>query len=658
MTERLQSQNPKRLSRQFLAIGFAVFFTLLPFSALLQASSPDYQLVRLRFKSQAQLQMWVDNGLDVWEVDGNTALVSLAGEQRSVLKAEDLELEFVPHLASASFPACYRTYDDMLSFFQARETRYPQLFQVFDIGDSWAKQNGQANRDLYVVRVTSPQGPAAKPRLFVVAEHHAREIITPEVAMEFIDDLLENYGQDATVTWLLDHREIWVVPMANPDGHAHAAQMESWRKNTRLTDACTGGSPPNSYGVDLNRNYGYQWGQEVGSSPNPCFLTYRGEAPFSEPETQAVRDLVLDKEFDILVSLHSYGSLVLYPWAFTSRPAPDAANLRALAGRMAAPAGYTALQATGIGYISSGDTTDWSYGEVGIPSFTIEVGGGSFWPSCNIKGQLYEEVRPALIYAAMAADGPYQVAGGPEALQLAIDVGESQVVVRARISDQWTGNDSIESAELFVEAVGTPGTGIALLPTDGECNGQYEWMATSLPDAVLARYAGSRVPLFVVAQDVTGRRGVPSVAWLDLRGYAAPQARSVKLWSVGGAKPVFEIDGGYVYQGPEDTGNILLTVRDGRVYRGAGTLGEVLYTLGAGQVRAGEAGPVAYTMHDNAIYQGQSATGRPIYLIETTRLVETTTSGNVVIWTANVDLADAEDENIALILPILADKRY
>ncbi|MFQ5340705.1 MAG: M14 family metallopeptidase [Anaerolineae bacterium] len=658
MTERLQSQKPKRLSRQFVVIGFAVIFMLLQFSVLLHASSPDYQLVRLRFKNQSQLQTWVDNGLDVWEVDGNTALVSLAKEQRSVLRAESLDLEFVAGLANASFPACYRTYDDMLSFFQARAVRYPQLFQLFDVGDSWEKQSGRANRDVYVVRVSSPRGPAVKPKLFVVAEHHAREIITPEVAMNFVDDLLENYGQDATITWLLDHREVWVMPMANPDGHAHAAQMESWRKNTRRTDACAGGSPPNSYGVDLNRNYGYQWGEEAGSSPNPCFLTYRGESPFSEPETQAVRDLVRDKDFDILVSLHSYGGLVLYPWAFTSHPAPDAADLSALAGRMASPAGYTAIQATGIGYISSGDTTDWSYGELGIPSFTIEVGGGSFWPACNVKGQLYEEVRPALIYAAMAADRPYQVAGGPEALQVAIDVGESQVVARAKVSDQWTGDDAIESAELFVEAVGTPGTGIVLSPSDGECNGQYEWMAASLPDAVLARYAGRRVPLFIVAQDVTGRRGVPAVVWLDLRDYAAPQAYSVKLWPAGGAKPAFEIDDGYVYQGTEDAGHILLTVRDGRVYRGAGTLGEVLYTLSAGQVRAGEAGPVVYTVRGSEIYQGQGVTGTPIYLIENKRLVEVGTSGDIVVWTANVDLVNQEDENIALILPILADKLY
>ncbi|MFQ5594823.1 MAG: M14 family metallopeptidase [Anaerolineae bacterium] len=605
-----------------------------------------------------QLQTWVDSGLDVWEVNGTIALVSLAREQRSALKAAGMELEWIPEPASASFPTCYRTYDDMLDFFDERATRYPALFRLYDVGDSWEKQSGLADRNLYVVRITSPQGPAEKPRFLLIAEHHAREIITPEVAMDFIDDLLENYGQDPTITWLLDHHEVWVMPMANPDGHAHAAQMESWRKNARLTDTCAGGAPPNSYGVDLNRNYGYQWGQDVGSSPNPCFLTYRGEEPFSEPETQAVQDLVLEKGFDILVSLHSYGSLVLYPWAHTSQPAPDAADLSALATRMAAPAGYTAVQSTGIGYMSSGDTTDWSYGELGIPSFTIEVGGGSFWPSCNIKGQLYEDVRPALMYAAMAASRPYQVAGGPEALQVAVDVSEPQITVRARISDQWTGGDSIESAELFVETVGLPGTGIALLPSDGECNAENEWMVAHLDDSVFMRYAGRRVPLFVVAQDVTGKRGVPAVTWLDLHDYVPPQAQSVELWTVGAENPSFEIDSGYVYQGPKEAGHIILTVREGRVYRGAGAFGEVLYTLGAGQVRAGEAGPVAYSARGNEIYQGQGVTGTPIYLIENNRLVEVGMAGDSVVWNANVDLVNQEDENIALILPILADKLY
>ncbi|MFQ5341803.1 MAG: M14 family metallopeptidase [Anaerolineae bacterium] len=650
-----------KLLRQLWGAGFVLLLATLLSPASLHAAAPDDQLVRLHFKDQSQLQTWIDSGLDVWQVDGNTALVAVARNQWRVLEAEGIAPTPVTELAWVSFPAGYRTYDDMATFFHERQARYPSLFQLVDVGDSWEKQTGLANRDLYVVRLTSPQRPENKPKLFLVAEHHAREIMTPEIAMDFIDELLEGYGQDPTATWLLDHREVWVMPMANPDGHARAAQMENWRKNANRTDACNQGAPPNSYGVDLSRNYDYEWGLPTGSSTEPCNLTYRGQAPFSEPEIQAVRDLVREQRFDILVSLHSYGDLILYPWAYTWHPAPDAASLSALANRMAAGSGYTAMPATGIGYLTSGDEIDWSYGELGIPSFTIEIGGmedGFFWPPYDLKDQLYQELRPALIYAALAADRPYQVAGGPEARRIAIDVDQPQITVRALISDRWSGGDRIASAELFLETLGTPGTGVPLSPVDGRYNYQSEWAIASLDDSAFLRYAGRRVPLIVVAEDDSGKRGVPTVAWLDLREYVVPESQEVKLWTPGAAEPTFVVRNGYVYQGPADAGNILMTVRDGRVYRGAGTLGEVLYTLGDGQVRAGESGPIIYSERAHQIYQGRPDTGVPLYRADNDRLLESGTSENAVVLTANVNLTSQGMETVCLLLPVLTDHRY
>lgn len=663
LKERTQCHQTRWLLRQFLMAGFVLLFALIQAPTSVRAVSPDYQLVRLRFKDQTQLQNWIDGGLDVWHVDGTTALVSVAKRQMLTLEAEGFDVQSVSGPASPSFPACYRTYDDMLTFFHEREASYPELFQLSDVGGSWEKQNGLANRHLYVGRVTSPQGPEKKPKLFLVAEHHAREIVTPEVAMNFIDDLLKNYGQDPTVTWLLDHREVWVMPMANPDGHVRAEQLENWRKNTRTTDTCDRGVlPPNSYGVDLNRNYGYEWGLPNGSSSEPCNRTYRGSGPFSEPETMEIQHFVEQNHFALLVSLHSWGDVVLFPWAYTYHPTADSDSLYRIADRMAEAVDYTAAQsALGVHYLSSGDLTDWAYGDLGIPSFTIEIGGledGGFWPDCSTKDQLYQELRPALVYAALAADHPYDVAGGPEARQIVVDVNEPTITVRTRVSDQWTGGDAIQGAEVFLEAVGEPGTGIALLPADGDCNSSSEWLMANLDPGVYMRYAGRRVPLIVVAQDVTGKRGVPTVTWLDLRGYPVPGSVGVRLWAVGAQDPTFEIKGGYVYQGPAEAGHILMTVRQNRVYRGAGTLGEVLYTLGPGQVRAGEAGPVIYTVQGNDIYAGPLDRGVLIYRVEDDRLLEGGSVGDDVVLTANVDLAGAEVENATLLLPILADRRY
>lgn len=656
MRQQTRGHERERVLHQALVVGLVMLFLILATSSPLQTASPEYQLVRLEFKHRSQLQKWVNSGLDVWHVEDQTALVAVSANQLLALESKGLAPQFVPRPAVASFPACYRTYDEMLDLVNVWKSQYPDLFHWHDVGDTWEKKQGQADHDLYVARLTSLRGPDDKPKLFIVAEHHARELITPETALYFIDDLLRNYGDDATITWLLDSREIWVMPMANPDGYTKAAQAENWRKNTHETDTCLRGAPPNSYGVDLNRNYGHEWGNDDGSSNDPCNLTYRGDAPFSEPETRALRDLIQAENFDLLISLHSWGDEVLFPWAYTWRPAPDAERLNALATRMVALNGYTAKQASGTGYLASGDTADWSYGELGIPSFTFEIGGmedGFFWPPCDIKEQLYQEVRPALIYAALAADRPYQVAGGPEAHQLQLNVADS-ISIRAQVSDVWTGRDMIESAELFLGALADPGDGIALMPGDGECNYPSEWMAAELESSDYARFLGRRIPIFVVAKDSTGQRGVPAVAWLDLRDRGILNSQSIQLWMPGSDDPRFEIKGSYVYRGAD----VLMTLSDGRVYRGRGTTGALLYTVDGNRLRAGQNGPVLYSTRDDSIYEGTPEDGVLLYRVERDQVLYAVSLEDEVVLSANVDLAIDDMKLVRLLVATLIDGRY
>lgn len=648
--------------RRLSVPGVVLLSTLFLLTTSLHASSPDYQLVRRHFKHKSQLQSWVDSGLDVWQVEGDTALIALTDAEVSTLKAQGIELDYLPQPAMASFGACYRTYGEMVSFLQERQAQYPELFQLQDVGDSWETQQGLADRDIYVGRLTSPAGPQDKPKFLLVAEHHAREIITPKVALEFIDDLLRNYGQNPTITWLLDNREVWVIPMVNPDGHSRAVQEENWRKNTRTTASCNIGVPPNSYGVDPNRNYSVAWDNEVGASTNPCNLTYRGAAPFSEPETRAVRDLVLSHNFELFISLHSYGDFILYPWAHTWEPAPDAELLAALATRMAGQSGYRAMQATGIGYRASGDTSDWVYGELGIPSLTFEIGGmedGFFWPPCDVTAELYQEVRPTLIYAALATGNAFQAAGGPEAHEITVEVNEPTITVRARVSDEWTGEDAIQSAEIFVETLDAPGTGVPMSAADDQCNSQTEWMTVELGGNTFTEYAGRRVPIMIVAEDATGKRGVPAMAWLDLRDYVAASQQRVQLSMTDTAEPTFEFRGGHVYLGTSEAGHVLMTVSNGRVYRGPGTTGALLYTLEDGErVRIGEAGPILYSKRDQRLYRGDFKTGTPLYRIDGDRLLKAGGTEDAVVLTANVNLTAEGMETVSLLLPVLMDRRF
>ena len=162
---------------------------------------------------------------------------------------------------------------------------YPDLSELFDIGDSWEKmQNSENGYDITAMRITNEDaafGPIEdKPVFFLMAEIHAREYTTAETATRFIEYLLDNYDNNADIQWLLDYYQIHVVPMSNPDGRKLAEGGDSWRKNTDNDDGCTN---PDTWGTDLNRNYGFHW-IGSGSSTFPCDETYRGQVQIPSPK--------------------------------------------------------------------------------------------------------------------------------------------------------------------------------------------------------------------------------------------------------------------------------------------------------------------------------------------------------------------------------------
>jgi hypothetical protein len=187
--------------------------------------------------------------------------------------------------------------------------------------------------------------------------------------------------------------------MMNPDGREYVANVGDWRKNRE----------PNgdgSIGVDLNRNWGYMWGyDDIGSDPNPSGETYRGDAPFSELETQAIRDFMETYQFSTALSYHSYGRLLLYPWGYTYSPCPDRAIFAALGDSLAAFNGYTNQQGAVL-YPTNGDSDDWMYGEQTskdkVFSFTPEVGTEFYPDESEILTLCEENLGPAIVMAEYA----------------------------------------------------------------------------------------------------------------------------------------------------------------------------------------------------------------------------------------------------------------
>jgi hypothetical protein len=323
---------------------------------------------------------------------------------------------------NGALPACYRSVEGVHDDLQAWAAAHPALAELTDIGDSWEKSapGGSPGYDLWMLRLTNEAIPGPKPRFFLMANIHGREVATAESALDFVRYLLRGYGRNADATWLLDSREIYVVPMVNPDGHKKTEAGASWRKNTNSTNGCNN---PSLWGTDLNRNYDTNFGGP-GSSNAPCSGTYHGPSFESEPETLAVaqtmRALFPSRQDSsgVMITLHSFAEYVVWPWGngynfeFGLLP-EEKPGLEALGHKFASTNGYLSIMGDDW-YPAAGATEDWSYEELDLAGYTFEI-GNTFTPSCSALADIIADNRPAYLYAAkVAGPDPYEVTRGPE----------------------------------------------------------------------------------------------------------------------------------------------------------------------------------------------------------------------------------------------------
>ena len=381
---------------------------------------------------------WFDALLPSDLAQSEGAFAGLAeGDRGEVLEADiDRQLD---RFRGVEDVGVYHTIAEVQSEITELAAAHPDVMTVEVIGKSFE------GRDIHAVRI----GPAGdgRPTFLICGMHHSREWISVEVPMGLIHQLVEGYDQDASIKELVDSREVWVVPVLNPDGLEYSqTEYKMWRKNRRH-------NPDGSYGVDLNRNWGYMWGGQ-GASPSPGSDTFRGAEAFSEPELQALRDLALREQPVASLSFHSYSELVLWPWSYDYDHAPDEDVMMLHGRKMAALNGYTAEKSTDL-YPSSGDFDDWFYGTLGALSFTIEL-GKQFVPSqgevpgivaANLKALDYylrncADPFPLMVHTALGAttdpDGPY-----PAQLQLA---------------RRYQADDPVASAAVVYSTPGMTGT--------------------------------------------------------------------------------------------------------------------------------------------------------------------------------------------------------
>ncbi|HTW91969.1 MAG TPA: M14 family zinc carboxypeptidase [bacterium] len=307
----------------------------------------------------------------------------------------------------------YLTYYQVEDSLAALASTYPSICKLTSAGLSYE------NRNIWVLKVSSDvDSTENKPAFYVEGAIHAREPMATSACVAFAERLLTQYGRDSMTTWLVNNREVYIIPVVNADGYVYNSDSggdeANWRKNRR--------SPvPPDIGVDLNRNFGYKWGADnEGSTGHPWDETYRGPAPFSEPETQVIRDFLLAHRPRTCMDLHSFGRYNMYPWGCTVNPPPDRAMLAEMVDTFQAnnhyPLSQTGQICTTI-YPCNGMSTDWEYsdtaGKFSSYAFNCELGIYDFWYGWLDSSYIRNECNlniPNLYYLTRVAGAWFDVA--------------------------------------------------------------------------------------------------------------------------------------------------------------------------------------------------------------------------------------------------------
>jgi murein tripeptide amidase MpaA len=494
---------------------------------------------------------------------------------------------------------CYRQVAELFQSGQQIATNYPNLATWKDVGDSYLKSIGQGGYDIWVLVLTNKSVTLPKPALLITGGIHAREYVTAETAMRFAEYLVQNYGTNADVTWLLDYNEIHIMPEINPDGRTMADGTTSsilWRKNKHMHDNNPCSNTSSSHiGADLNRNFPFMW-NTAGTMPGVCDETYAGKSAGSEPETQAVRNyyLALFNDYNtsptspaslnamgIYIDLHSYSQLVLWSWGHTTTLAPNSTGLQTLGRKFAFFNNHTPQQAVGL-YPTSGATEDDCYAERGIPGYCFEMGTAFFQDCSSFQSTIYPTNLQALLYAAKACRAPYKIPTGPDAL----NVAQNNNVLTASINDTRYNNSNgtetthnITAAEYYIDHPDFDGgTPIAMAASDGAFNSKTENVTANINCSGFGD--GIQHTIFVRGKDTSNNWGPYTAIFLSPVpdfDYNALGSANVKFidkskpinginawnWSFGDGTNSTTQNPSHVYQKPYMRSyNVTLTVTD------------------------------------------------------------------------------------------------
>ena len=313
---------------------------------------------------------------------------------------------------------CYRPYETITSRLEELTILYPDLSHLKTIGQSFE------GLDIQVLQLGREVETDSKPRLVLVSGLRANALAQVELNLIFAESLLDSYGEDSNVNWLLDQTEIHLILVANPDGRLIAEQQAlggvypTWTKNRNDYDCSN-----RNGGVALGLNFGYGW---TGSPINACADDYPGPSAASEPETHAIQTyleqiLAHNPDQSLVIDLQNESDpelvdMLITPFLYSKtaeNPLED--DLYMLANKLAYNSQAMPLRGSSPTFdILTGNLTDFAYGNLQAPSLRFNLGPDEV-PICWYFDNVFKpEGLAVLTRAALLATGPLSQAQGPE----------------------------------------------------------------------------------------------------------------------------------------------------------------------------------------------------------------------------------------------------
>ncbi len=497
--------------------------TLILFFSVLSIADNPPMLVNLRYDTKQLYNDLLNKDLDIIKINNRQAQVIVTYEQLVELMVSGYSCEIIHDNLPAFYAGRnqvattmggYLTFTEVVAAIDSLHSLYPSICSGRDsIGFT------TEGRALWAFKISDNYGvDEDEPEIFFNSLIHAREPMAMEWLMAFAGYLCQNYGADQSVTDIVNNREIWFVPVVNPDGYEYnrlnyPSGGGMWRKNRRVSPGP----------VDLNRNWGYMWGYDnVGSSPTPSSETYRGPGAFSELETSFLRQFIISHNFNYIMNLHTCGNYYLYPFGYGIVDYPQIAVQRAIGDSLQAFGPFTHGRAWELLYFVNGESNDWQWGDISakprIYCGTIELGTDfdGFWPAASRIPYYNSMMMPVGMFLCNLAGHVEGIL--PPATPLLTEFADT--ITTDSFTVNWTHQDTANPAVCF-ELVQK--TGLQIYTEEFEDHGP-DWTMNGFSLNLDRRLSGAQSLYSGMGDSYTA-----SVTTNEL--YEVPESETVRFWA-------------------------------------------------------------------------------------------------------------------------------